>query len=589
MELFLIVASMIGGLALFLYGMGTMSETLSNLAGGTLDKAIDKITKNRYIGFLAGALLTGVVQSSSATTVLTVGFVNAGILKLKEAAGLIIGANLGATLNAWILSLNTIEGGTIILELCKPTSFVPFFAMAGVLFKMIGKTEKKKIIGNAIIGFAVMMTGMSLMSQAIAPLKEIPAFKQLLVSFNNPFIGFLFALLFTMLIQSSDATVGILQAIAMSAVLTRGMVIPLICGAQVGTCITALISSLGTSNNGKRAAFIHLYYNLLKAIPLLAILYGVNAVKHISGLDVNVSGMDIPLMHTLINICGAAIYLPLSGFIVKLASVTIPYSRAEKKEQENVLTMLDPKLLVNPAVAMRQVRASLLMLSQCVSESYEMMLKRSGDNKDNEMSLGEKCDRIRGYREQIHRYLVSLSERNIDEATSGAVLAAQNICISFGRMGELIRSSDELCLNLEKEGKSFSEAGSADLTVFADAVREIVDTTVIDFEYGSRKLTESISLFREIVSELHSMINTKHIKRLHEGICDRDMGTPFMDLCYNFEKIIDECDQVAVNLLPFTVSRHDVKEASQADHPEMSDAQIKELFRDKYLALLENK
>ncbi len=585
--MFLIIASMIGGLALFLYGMGTMSETLSNLAGGTLDKAIDKITKNRYIGFLAGALLTGVVQSSSATTVLTVGFVNAGILKLKEAAGLIIGANLGATLNAWILSLNTIEGGTIILTLCKPTTFVPFFAMAGVLIKMIGKTEKKKIIGNAIIGFAVMMTGMSLMSQAIAPLREIPSFKQLLVSFNNPFIGFLFALLFTMLIQSSDATVGILQAIAMSAVLTRGMVIPLICGAQVGTCITALISSLGTSNNGKRAAFIHLYYNLLKAIPLLAILYGVNAVNHISGLDVNVNGMDIPLIHTLINFCGAAIYLPLSGFIVKIASATIPFSQAEKRQQENVLEMLDPKLLINPAIALRQVRAALLLQSRCVSDSYEMMLKTQGADDGFHLNLNEMCDRIAGYKDQIHRYLVALSEKHLDEAASAAALAAQNICISFGRTGELIRASYEVRTGLQNSGKSFSQAGNSDLSVFTEAVREIVDTTVMDFEYGSRKLTKNISVFREVVSQLHSMVNKKHIKRLHEGICDRDLGTPFMDICYNLEKIIDECDQVALNLLPFTNNGAGIPDDRKDEDTKMSADQIKELYRDKYLALLD--
>nr|MCR4850451.1 hypothetical protein [Lachnospiraceae bacterium] len=349
----------------------------------------------------------------------------------------------------------------------------------------------------------------------------------------------------------------------------------------------AMISSLGTSNNGKRAAFIHLYYNLLKAIPLLAILYGINAVSHISGLDANVNGMDIPLMHTLINICGAAIYLPLSGFIVKIASATIPYSQAEKMEQENTLTMLDPKLLVNPSIALRQVRTALLLQSQCVSQAFEMMLDQNGIGSNEQMSQGQMCDRISGYKDQILRYLVALSEKNIDNATSGTVLAAQNICVSFGRAGELIRSSHEVATSLKNSGKSFSEAGIADLTVLVEAVREILETTVMDFEYGSRKLTKNISLFREVVSQIHALVNKKHIKRLHEGICDRDMGTPFMDICYNLEKIIDECDQVALNMLPFTGYGTNKQEASGDDHSEMTEAQIRNLYKDKYKALLE--
>lgn len=584
MNIVTIIVSLLGGLALFLYGMGIMSSTLSNMTGGSLDRVIGKITRNRYIGFGVGAALTALVQSSSATTVLTVGFVNAGIMKLNEAFGFVVGANLGATMNAWILSLNSVEGGTILLDLCKPSFFVPLFSFAAIILSTLSKTEKGKNISSAVIGFCVMMTGMMLMSNSIEPLKGTPAFQGMLTGFRNPFIAYLAAMLFTMVIQSSDATVGILQAIAMSGVLTFGMAVPLVCGAQVGTCVTALLSSIGTSNNGRRTALLHLYYNLFKTIPFLVILFGVNRFYNIMLLDMTATGMWIPAFHTLINIAAALIYLPLSKVFVKLAELTIPYNEKEKQERENVLVMLDPVLLRNPPIALAQVRNALLRLSETILETYDLFVKESKNPEPDDEKIRSLCARAESFRDQILAYITEILARNVSENDTYYIQCGQNICIFMGKIGELIQDIQDIRKNMIRDNKSFSDAANRDILLFIEAVREIVDTTMIDFEMGNLALTESISLFREAVSKLHGVVNSKHVKRLHDGICDREAGMPFMDICYDLEKIIDACDMVSQNLLPFR--KAGLKDTDQEMTIEKRKEYIKNLYMDKYVEVM---
>ena len=579
---------MLGGLALFLYGMGVMSETLSRLTGGSLDRVIGKITQNRYIGFAAGAALTALVQSSSATTVLTVGFVNAGIMKLREAFGFVVGANLGATMNAWILSLNSVEGGTLLLEICRPTFFVPLVAFFSILFMSLAKRDRSKTIATALIGFCVMMTGMMLMSRAIEPLKEMPAFDSMLTGFRNPFVAFLAAMIFTMVIQSSDATVGILQAIAMSATLTRGMAIPLVCGAQVGTCVTALLSSLGTSNSGKRTALLHLYYNLLKTIPFLVILFCIDAIRPIGSLDAAATGMWIPLFHTLINIAAALVFLPLSGIFVKLAERSIPYNTKEKQEQENVLTMLEPKLLVNPSIAVTQVKKAILQLSGTVFSACDLLADQANDNEEGRSRIRALCTRSLRFRDQILSYLQEISAGKISEEKTVYIQCGQNICVALARIGELIEGMLDIRAAMHEKQMRFSDAARKDVFLFAEAVREIVDTTVIDLEMGNLSLTESIGLFRQEVSEFHALINSRHIKRLHDGICNRDSSIPFMDLCYSLEKVIDSCDMVAHNLKPFLTGDDEIPDAEKEIREKKRAEYIRSLFADKYSELEEN-
>ncbi len=584
MEIVIIIVSLLGGLALFLYGMGIMSSTLSNMTGGSLDRVIGKITKNRYVGFGVGTALTALVQSSSATTVLTVGFVNAGIMKLNEAFGFVVGANLGATMNAWILSLNSVEGGTFLLDLCRPSFFVPLFAFIAIIISAVAKTEKAKNISAAVIGFCVMMTGMMLMSDSIEPLKETPAFQGMLTSFRNPFIAFLAALAFTMVIQSSDATVGILQAIAMSGVLSYGMAIPLVCGAQVGTCMTAMLSSLGTSNNGRRTALLHLYFNIFKTIPFLLILFGADAIHNLEFLDGMVNGMWIPLFHTLINLAAALIYLPLSQMFVRLTELTIPYNEKEKQERENVLVMLDPMLLRNPPIALAQVRNALLKLSETIQETYDLFLNEAKNPESDDSRISSLCTRILRYRDQILGYIKEILAVNVSENKTYYIQCGQNICVFMGRIGELIQDMQDIRKDMVMKQMTFSDEANRDIQIFTEAVREIVDTTMLDFEMGNLALTESIGLFREAVSKLHGAVNSKHVKRLHDGICDREAGMPFMDICYDLEKIIDSCDMVSQNLLPFRKAHQDHTEAEMSI--EKRKEYIRHLYMDKYMEVM---
>ncbi len=586
MSVLTIVVSLLGGLALFLYGMSVMSDTLSQMTGGGLDSVIEKITRNRYMGFAAGAVMTAIIQTSSATTVLTVGFVNAGIMKLNEAFGLIVGANLGSTMNSWILSLNSIEGGTFLLELCRPSFFVPVLSVAGILLKMTAKSDKKKLIADAIIGFSVMMTGMMLMSTAIEPLEESDAFQSLIATLSNPLLAFLVSLGFTMIVQSSDATVGILQVIALSSAMTMGMAIPMVCGAQIGTCITALLSSLGTSNNGKRTALLHLYYNLLKTIPFLMVLFIINSISPIAMLEAQAKGMRIPMFHTLINIAAAAVYLPLSRLFVKLAELTIPYNEKEMKEKESVLTMLDARLLINPGVAYTQVHSALTVMAQTVSDTFALLIDKTNNYQERSGEIVLSCDRIRKYRSQIIGYLADISGKNSDEQIIREVQYAQNTCEALGNIGKIIAAVLKLKNDLISRNMSFSGQGIRDIDILTEAVHEIVDTTVYDLEVTNRSLSETIGYFREAVSELHAEIISRHLKRLHERSCKRDAGMVFMDICFLMEKIIDSCDMVAGSILDYSELKMIKTEDKRVISPEKRLEYIMHLYKDKYLELL---
>ena len=342
-QIFELVTGMLSGLALFMFGMNVMSDTLTQLAGGKLSGLIEKVTGKRIWGWLFGTGLAVFVQSS-VTTVMVVGLVNSGIMSVSQSVGVMIGANLGTTATAWLLSLNSL-GGSFLLQLLKPSSFTPFLAIGGVVFLMFANNDKKKSIGTIVVGFSVMMIGMDMMSNAVAPLENVPAFNKMMFSVTNPFIGVLVGIACTLMIQSSAAAIGILQALAMSVGVTYGMAIPIVCGAQLGTCLTAILASLSFNNKGKRAAMIHLFYNLIRNTVFLVIFYLLNSMIHFPILGAETGAVGIAAFHTLINLAGCAVWLPLSGLIVTLAQRTIPLSEREIQEQANVLTMLDENLL----------------------------------------------------------------------------------------------------------------------------------------------------------------------------------------------------------------------------------------------------
>ena len=585
LDIFKIVASMLGGLALFLTGMNMMSESLTAMTGGALDRLIGKITKHRFFAFLFGTVLTAIVQSSSAITVLAVGLVNSGIIELSKAAGLVIGANLGTTATAWLLSLNAIDGESFIMTIIKPASFSPFLAIVGVAMTMFCRSEKKKTIGSALLGFAVMMIGMNLMSQAVSPLREVPAIQNTLVSFTNPILGFLFACAFAMLIQSSDAVIGILQAFAMSMGITFGMAIPLICGAQVGTCITAVLSSLGASNNGKRTALLNLYYNLLKTIPFLIIFYLLNSTFGFSILGKEVGGIGIPVFHTFVNLLGTVIWLPLSGVIVGMAKRTIPLSERELQEQANVLTMLDKNLLGAPSVALEQADRAVILLSTTVGDAFKTVI---GMREDPALSakVGILCERSAKYREQIDDYLMQISERDISIEERELVTLLSSSNTAFGRMGKVAERIHGYVDQIAGLPDKMSVTDRREINILGEAIYEIMQLTISGFSARTKTISNTIRYYREEIMELGEMIKYRFIRRYHTEGRERRMSTLYTDICYAQEQLIDYCDMIAEALIRYDSETGDNGTADTANDERMRK-QIHEIFRDKF-EVLEN-
>ena len=582
-DVFLIVAALFGGLALFLFGMNTMSDSLGKMTGGFLDKVTGFITKNRFSAFLFGTGLTAVVQSSSAITVLSVGLVNAGIIALNKAIGLMIGANLGTTATAWILSLNALDGQSLFMTLLKPSSFSPFLAIIGTGLTMFSRSEKKKTVGSAILGFAVMMIGMNMMSQGVSPLRDVPALKDMLVGFSNPILGFGFALLFTLLIQSSDATIGIVQAFAITVGITYGSAIPLICGAHVGTCITAILSSLGASNNGKRTAFMNLYYNLFKTIPFMLVFYLLNAIFHFSFLDDSVGVIGIPFVHTLINLIAAAVWLPASNVLVSLAQRTIRLSKEELEEQENTLTMLDPLLMTNPSFALKQTDHAVSLLAETAGQAFYTLIHYKTEP-DFESTLQSLCRKADTYQDQINGYLTQLSAQGIPEADAPEHTLLMNANTALGKIGAITKQILEGGGQIFRSEIKLPEESLTEMHVFAEAIYETLDITAIGFQRKDPTLSATVQLYREEITRMSTLVNLRHIESMHRKEADHSNSTLLTELLYTEERLIDCCDVVADALLKYAETKGDSKALHPADE-ETKRKQVRELFKDKYAML----
>lgn len=574
-QIVLMAAGLFGGLALFLYGMNTMSSYLTRFAGGKLEIMIGKVTGNRFISWLFGTGVTAVVQSSSATTVMTVGLVNSGIMKLPQTVGLILGANLGTTATAWILSLNGIQGDTLLLNLLKPATFMPFVALAGVALQMFARSERKKQVGSILIGFGTMMIGMSMMSSAIAPLKDVPGFEDRLIHFSLPLLGFLFAILFTMIIQSSDATIGILQALAVTVCVNFRMAVVIICGSQIGTCITAILSSVGSGRNAKRTALIHLYYNLIKNIPFITVLLILDSVTGLPFMAGRISTVGIAAFHSSINLVFSLIMLPIAGILVKLAVKTIPYTEQEKQEQSDTLQYLDPLLLMNPGLAAAQARKAANAVSDCVRESFSAWMDDSFDTAE------LYCTRALRYLRQTESYLTEITQKRLQDKESKEIQYLQQICgdytIIVNQLSSLLENRDA--------SSAFCSATVADLKVYGEAVGETLEIVARGFEAQSNQLADTVQVFREVIDELFHKINARQIGRIHSGESSREAGIPFMETCFAYERIMERCDHIAGNLLAYdSINPRSIDPQEQAAR-EQKHLQIRRLFRDKYSML----
>ncbi|MBE7022741.1 MAG: Na/Pi cotransporter family protein [Ruminococcaceae bacterium] len=535
------VLNLIGGLCLFLFGMNLMGDALERRAGNKLSALIGKLTTNRLAGFLTGLVVTAIIQSSSATTVMVVGFVNSGLMSLSQSIGVIMGANIGTTVTAWILSLGGIESSNFLVQLFKPTSFTPILALIGIIFLMFSKTNKKKDTGTVLLGFAILMFGMDAMSGAVSGLREVPAFRDMFIMFKNPILGVLAGAVLTAIIQSSSASVGILQALTVTGQISYGAAFPIIMGQNIGTCITAILSSFGANRNAKRVALVHLSFNVIGTTILLIVLYIVRGIFAPAILDATATHFGIAVAHSIFNVACTLLLLPMAGILEKLVRALVPDAKGKEKKTE-----LDERLLTTPAVALDHCRryavemaeGSVLALKKSVSSLFSYTESEAEEIRE----LEERTDH---YEDIIGDYLVKLSSYQLNEDVSTDSAKILRIIGDFERISDhavnLLESAEEL----REKDMAFSASAMAELKVLADSVVEICELALTAFKENDLDASLDIEPLEEVVDRLKEQLRTNHIMRLQRGECTIDAGFIWSDLLTNLERTSDHCSNIA--------------------------------------------
>ena len=537
--------SLLGGLALFLFGMDVMGKALERQAGGKLQTILAKMSSNVFKGFFLGLAVTAVIQSSSATTVMVVGFVNSGIMALKQAVGVIMGANVGTTVTAWILSLTALEGESLLVQIFKPTTLAPLLGIVGIVLYMFTKSEKKQGIGTILLGFMALMTGMSLMSDSMAFLENEKWFADLMVSFTNPILAIVVGAVLTGVIQSSSASVGILQSLCSTGLVTGGVALPIILGQNIGTCVTALISTIGANRNARRAAMVHLYFNLLGVIIFAAVFYGVGAFIPWGFLTETMSEVNIAIIHTTFNVITTIIMLPLHGVLEKLATLSVP----EDKEPEST-ALLDERLIATPAVAIQRAQEIAADMAQTASQALDgaigLLEKFDSKGLESVKALENKTDE---YEDALGTYLVQLTgtklsvhdnrQLNILLYTISDVERIADHAVSIGKAGEEIYKKDI----------AFSDAAKKELKVLSEAVQAAVKSTVTAYCGGDLENARRVEPQEQVVDSLVKEIKSRHVRRLRNGQCKVEYGFVLEDLLTSFERVADHCSNIAVEML----------------------------------------
>ena len=537
------VLKLVGGLALFLYGMDVMGKSLEKQAGGKLQSILAKLTANPLKGFLLGAAVTAIIQSSSATTVMVVGFVNSGIMQLRQAIGIIMGANVGTTITSWLLSLTGIEGSSIFVQLLKPSSFTPILALIGIIMRM---TKKKEDVGTILLGFAVLMFGMDAMSAAVKPLANVPEFTQLLTVFTNPILGVLMGALLTAIIQSSSASVGILQALSVTGAITYGNALPIIMGQNIGTCVTAMLSSIGANKNARRAAIVHLYFNIIGVVVFLVLFYVINAIVNLPFVADPIGAMGIAVIHTCFNVLATAVMLPFTKGLEKLAYLTIPDDHKEQKVE-----LLDERLFTTPGVAvarsndltqqMAHLAKDTLMKAVSLTAHYDPAVVQEVTEQENQLD---------SYEDKLGTYLVRLSQRELTPADSRQVSQLLHSISDLERIGD---HAANIVYPLERQ-PAFSEAAQGQLDKLYAAIEEILTMTVDAFDHDDARLAKRIEPLEQVVDEMTTAIRNQHIERLKQGKCTIDAGIVLLDILTNMERVADHCSNIASAMIEV---RHD--------------------------------
>lgn len=565
------VLTMIGGLCLFLFGMNLMGQALERRAGGKLQSLLDKMTGSVPAGFLTGLGITAIIQSSSATTVMVVGFVNSGLMTLRQAINVIMGANVGTTVTAWLLSLAGISGSNIWVSLLKPSSFTPVLALIGIIFYMFCKSGKKKDTGMILLGFATLMFGMETMSGAVSGLKDVPAFASLFLMFKNPILGVLAGALLTGIIQSSSASVGILQALAVTGQVSYAAAIPIIMGQNIGTCVTALISSVGTQKNAKRAAVVHLMFNVIGVVVLLTAFWIVKIVFAPAILDENATMSGIAIAHSLFNILCTAMLLPAGGLLEKLAIRIVPDKGGKEQPVE-----LEERLLITPSVALGRCRAVAGEMARCAGEALHMALT-TFENYSPELteSIRENESRCDRYEDELGTYLVRLSAQQLSDAESEEATELLKIIGDFERISDhavnLLAASEEL----RSKGLGFSATAEKELKVLIGAVSEILNTAERAFSEKDLAAAAQVEPLKQVIVALKEQMRTRHILRMQQGHCSIEAGFMWSDLLTDLERTADHCSNIAGCVLDAAnhgLNLHETLRAMRADDPDFRRA-----------------
>lgn len=546
------VLTMIGGLAMFLYGMDAMGDGLAKLSGGKLEQILEKLTSKRIMAVLLGIAVTAVIQSSSATTVMVVGFVNSGIMQLSQAVGIIMGANVGTTVTSWILSLSGIQGSSLFIQLLKPTSFSPVFAAIGIVLIMTAKdNNKKKDIGNILVGFAILMFGMDTMSGAVAPLAENEKFTSILTMFSNPILGMIAGLVLTAVIQSSSASVGILQALCVTGAVGYKTAIPIIMGQNIGTCVTALISSIGASKNAKRASMIHLYFNLIGTVLFMVVFYSINAI--IGGfafLNDSANAAGIAVVHSLFNIGTVLVLYPFGDKLVKLAQLTIPDHVGETEEKPDELAVLDERFLEKPAFAMELCRNAAVRMAQESRDALHLALDNVTMYSESRVAkiieMEESVDR---YEDALGTYLVKLNNCDLSQKDSRTLSILLHCIGNFERISDHAVNITDSSTQMQEKKLKFSKKAMEELKVFSDALCDIIDETMEAFTMNDLDKARQIEPFEQVIDSLNIELKQRHIHRLRKGKCTIELGLILEDMITNFERISDHCSNIAVCMI----------------------------------------
>lgn len=549
--------NLIGGLCLFLFGMNLMGQALERRAGSGLRSLLEKMTQNRLMGLLAGLGVTAVIQSSSATTVMVVGFVNSGLMTLRQSIGVIMGANVGTTVTAWILSLSGIEGSSLLVQMFKPSTFTPILALVGIILYMFCKADKKKDTGMILLGFATLMFGMEAMSSAVSSLRNVPQFREIFLMFSNPILGVLVGAVLTGIIQSSSASVGILQALASTGQVTYGAAIPIIMGQNIGTCVTALLSSIGTNKNARRAALVHLNFNVIGATVGIVLFYVIRAVAAPALLGQAASEWGIAVAHSIFNILCTAVLLPMGGLLEKLVLRLVPEGKQPQREAE-----LDERLLATPALALERCRTLIADMASYSMESLRESLNAiTAYNQKSAEHIREDEAKTDHYEDIIGSYLVKLSARKIGESDSALAAEYLRIIGDFERIADHSVNILESAEEMQQKGIAFSAAALQEYSTMAGAVREVTALAYDSFVSGDVQAARQVEPLEQIIDDLKEEMRTRHIRRMQQGSCGIEAGFIWSDLLTNLERVSDHCSNIACCMIEgddHNLHRHEV-------------------------------